>query len=68
MKIKYYQHSIWSENSREWIRSDKDTFNDEVVMHRNLFILRYSFEEGKTVYYFDNKHNSAYDWKVEFQA
>ncbi len=68
MKKTYYQHSIWSDNSKEWIESDKDTFNDEVIEHRGLYIKRYSFEENKTIYYFDNKENSAYDWKVEIEV
>lgn len=61
---KYYQHSIWSE-TKEWIESDKETFNDEVIEHRKQYNIRYDFKENKTTYYFDNKENSYYDWKIE---
>lgn len=64
MKKTYYQHSIWCENSDEWIESDKDTFEDEVIAHRGSFIQRWKFEDHKTTYFFDNRYNSAYDWKV----
>lgn len=66
MKVnkKYYNHNIW-ENTKEWIESDKETFENEVINHRNQYIQRYDFKENKTTYFFDNKQESIYDWKME---